>query len=125
MARSKSPTLTEAELRLMNVLWEHGPATVADVAARLPKEPALAYSTLLTTMRILEEKKYVSHIKDGRAFISRPLVDREEASRSVVRYMVSRFFGGSAEALLLNVFKHEKLSAAEMKRLRKMIEEVR
>src|SRR5687767_2591969 len=102
MARSKSPTLTEAELRLMNVLWDHGPATVTDVAARLPKEPALAYSTLLTTMRILEEKKYVSHTKEGRAFIYRPLVGREEASRSVIRYVVSRFFGDSAEALLLN-----------------------
>lgn len=123
MARSKSPTLTEAELRLMNVLWEHGPASVADVTEKLPKGPQLAYSTVLTTMRILEEKGYVRHTKDSRAFIYHPVVDREEASRSVIRYVVSRFFRNSPEALLLNVLKNEKLSPAEMDRLKKMIEE--
>jgi predicted transcriptional regulator len=123
MARSKSPTLTEAELRLMNVLWEHGPASVADVAAKLPKRPALAYSTVLTTMRILEEKGYVRHTKDSRAFVYHAVVDRDEASRSVIRYVVSRFFRNSPEALVLNVFKNEKLTPAEIDRLRRMIEE--
>jgi predicted transcriptional regulator len=123
MARSKSPTLTEAELRLMNVLWEHGPSSVAEVANRLPKTPSLAYSTVLTTMRILEEKGYVRHTKDSRAFVYHAVVDREEASRSVVRYVVSRFFRNSPEALLLNVIKNEKLTGEEMDRLKKMIEE--
>ena len=69
MARKTSPTLTEAELRLMNVLWTRGPSTVGDVVEALPAEVDLAYSTVLTTLRILEEKGYLRHAKEGRAFV--------------------------------------------------------
>jgi predicted transcriptional regulator len=71
---TKSATLTEAELRLMDVLWEKGPSTVQQVLVALPKRPALAYNSVLTTMRILEKKGYVEHRKDGRAHIYSPAV---------------------------------------------------
>lgn len=125
MARKESPTLTESELRLMNVLWHRGPSTVKDVLDALPADPPLAYTTILTTLRILEEKGYLDHEKDGRAFLYKPRVPREQARQSALRHVLSRFFENSAEQLVSNLLKSEKLSAAEMKRLRKLIEEAK
>lgn len=125
MARKKSPHLTEGELRLMDVLWEKGAATVAEVAQALPKELNLAYNTVLTTMRILENKGYVKHRKpkEGRAFVYRAAVSRELASRSALRYLIHRFFGNSAEALVLNLLDDEKLSEQEVHRIRALLKE--
>lgn len=125
MARPRSSNLTEAELRIMNVLWDHGPASVAEVAEALPKKPELAYNTVLTTLRILEEKKYVKHAKakEGRAFVYTPVVGREEATRKAVRHLVSRFFRDSPELLVLNVLRDEDLTQTELDRIRKLIEE--
>ena len=125
MARKKSPNLTEAELRLMEVVWAKGAATVADVAEALPKQLGLAYNTVLTTMRILEDKGYVRHSKpkEGRAFLYRPVVTREEASRGAVRHLLRRFFGNSAEALVLNLVKSEDLSESERKRIQYLLTE--
>ncbi len=123
MARKKSSTLTEAEVRLMNVLWARGASSVNDVLDALPDEPPLAYNTVLTTLRILEEKGYVKHKKDGRAFHYAPSVPREQAQQSALRLLLNRFFEGSAEQLVLNILKHEKLDTGELKRLRRMIEE--
>lgn len=123
MARKKSITLTEAELPLMNVLWTRGASTVNDVLEALPNDPPLAYSTVLTTLRILEEKGYLKHKKDGRAFLYAPKVPREQAQKSALRQLLSRFFENSAEQLVLNVLKHEKLDAAELQRLKVMIGE--
>ena len=125
MARKKSTTLTEAEVRLMNVLWARGPSTVNDVLEALPADPPLAYNTVLTTLRILEEKGYLKHKKDGRAFHYVPRVPREQAQMSALRLLLSRFFENSAEQLVLNVLKHEKLDPAELQRLRRMIEEAK
>ena len=123
MARSKSPTLTEAELRLMEIIWDMGEATVSDVVQKLPKRKALAYNTVLTTLRILESKGYLAHVKQGRAFVYRPLVGRREARRSAVKFVVSRFFENSPELLVLNLLENDNISPAELKRLRKMIED--
>ncbi|HEX4138275.1 MAG TPA: BlaI/MecI/CopY family transcriptional regulator [Bryobacteraceae bacterium] len=125
MARKKSPHLTEAEQRLMEVLWEKGSATVAEVAEALPKKLALAYNTVLTTLRILESKGYLQHSKprDGRAFLYTPVVSREQASHSALRQLLDRFFGNSAEALVLNLLEDEKLSDAERDRIRRLLEE--
>ncbi|HUH12278.1 MAG TPA: BlaI/MecI/CopY family transcriptional regulator [Longimicrobiales bacterium] len=123
MARKRSPTLTEAELRLMKVLWESGPSTVGEVLDALPNRVSLAYSTVRTTLRILEQKGYVRHEKNGRAFVYHPLVDRSDARRSAVRYVVSRFFNDSPELLVLNVLEGEELNEGDMKRLKKLIEE--
>lgn len=109
----------------MDVLWEKGAASVADVAEALPKDPPLAYNTVLTTMRILEDKGYLTHTKpeDARAFVYRPSVGREEATRNAVRQLVSRFFRGSPELLVLNVLNDDDLSQAELKRIRKLVAE--
>lgn len=121
MPRKKSPNLTEGELRLMDVLWEKGQATVGDVTASLPDSP-LAYSTVLTTLRILENKGYVRHTKTGRAFVYKPIVARDEARRKALRHLVSRFFGGSRELLVMNLLKEETIGQAELRRIKKMIE---
>ena len=124
MARKKSPNLTEAELRLMDVLWTKGSATVAEVADALPKQLGLAYNTVLTTMRILEDKGYLRHSKpkEGRAFVYRPLVDREQASRTAVRHLVSRFFKNSHEQLVLNILEERGVDRDELDRLKAMLE---
>ena len=123
MARKKSPTLTEAELRLMEILWEKEEATVGDVVDALPKEQALAYSTVLTTMRILEQKGYTRHRKQGRAFLYSPVVDRNDARKNAMKFVLHRFFDNSSESLVLNILENEQLDPAELKRLKKMIQE--
>ena len=123
MARKKSPNLTEAELRLMDVIWDKGSATVADVVDALPKDLGLAYNTVLTTLRILEEKGYLTHTKkdDARAFVYQAVVGRDEAGRNAVRYLVTRFFRNSPELLVLNVLEDEELSGGELDRIRRMV----
>src|SRR5262245_20044126 len=125
MARKKSPTLTDGELRLMEVLWTKGRATVAEVAEVLKDDPAPAYTTVLTLLRILEQKGYVRHEKDGRAFIYEPVIAREDACRDAVKHLVSRFFDNSPELLLLNLLEERQLDAKELRRLRKLIEETK
>src|SRR5579862_3050982 len=128
----KSETLTEAELRLMDVLWEKGSATVQQVLDALPEKPALAYNSVLTTIRVLENKGYLEHVKDGRAHIYKPIMEREEATRSEIRHLVSRFFKNSHELLVLNLLedlssesqgsRNKGLEAEELRRLRQLLE---
>ncbi|HYI95841.1 MAG TPA: BlaI/MecI/CopY family transcriptional regulator, partial [Bryobacteraceae bacterium] len=120
MPRTRSANITEAELRLMDVIWDKGPVTVADVAEALPKDLGLAYNTVLTTMRILEDKGYLTHTKspEGRAFVYSAVVGREQASRNAVRHLISRFFQNSPELLVLNVLKDEELSETELSGIR-------
>ncbi len=122
MPPRKSATLTEAELRLMDVLWQNGPGTVQQVLDHLPEQEPLAYNSVLTTIRILEKKGYLKHSKDGRAFIYSPLIERKDATRSEISRLVSRFFGNSHELLVLNLLEDRGLDAAEIKRLRQMLE---
>lgn len=122
MPPRKSPTLTEAELRLMDVLWQKGSATVHQVLEALPEKPSLAYNSVLTTIRILEKKGYVKHVKDGRAHIYLPLIGRKEATRFEVRNLVSRFFQNSHEALVLNILEDQNMDADELKRLNQLLE---
>jgi predicted transcriptional regulator len=123
MARTRSSGLTDAELRLMEVLWRTGPATVSDVADALPNDPPLAYSTVLTTLRILETKGYLKHTKDGRAFLYEAIVAREQACENAVTHLLRRFFESSPERLVLNLIDAKKISARELRRLRRRIEE--
>jgi predicted transcriptional regulator len=119
----KSPTLTEAELRLMDVLWQKSSATVHQILEALTQKPALAYNSVLTTIRILEKKGYVQHVKDGRAHVYIPVVGKKEATRSEVRNLVSRFFKNSHEALVLNLLEDRNLDAEEIKRLSSLLQE--
>ena len=121
MARKKAATLTEAELRLMNVLWERGASTVGEVLEALSEQ--LAYSTVLTTLRILEQKGYIGHTKEGRAFIYQPIVDRDGARRNAVQHLVDHFFNKSPELLVLNVLQQEEFNDKDLQRLKSIIEE--
>ena len=105
----------------MNVLWQKGSASVQQLLEALPKKPALAYNSILTTVRILEKKGYVRHVKDGRAHIYMPLVGRAEASRFEVRHLVNRFFRNSHEALVLNILEDQSIDAEELRRLRELL----
>jgi predicted transcriptional regulator len=122
MPPKKSITLTEAELRIMKLLWSRGESVVSDLVAALPDGEALAYNSVLTTIRILEQKGYVDHRQEGRAFVYRPCVAEQEASRSEVRHVLSRFFGNSRERLLLSLLGDEEVSPAELQRLREAIQ---
>ena len=123
MPPTKSVTLTEAELRLMDILWRQGPSTVQQVLEALPGKSPLAYNSVLTTIRILEKKGYVRHIKDGRAYIYRALVEREEVSRSEIRHLAHRFFQNSHEMLVLNILEERGVDADELNRLRQLLEQ--
>lgn len=121
MPPKKSITLTEAELRLMKLLWVRGESAVAELVRALPDETPLAYTTILTTVRILEQKGYVEHRQEGRAFLYRPCVAEHEASRHEVRHMLKRFFGNSREQLMLSLLGDEELTAEELRRLKQAI----
>jgi predicted transcriptional regulator len=122
MPPKKSITLTEAELRLMKILWQRGESVVSDLVAAMPEGETLAYNSVLTTVRILEQKGYVDHRQDGRAFVYRPCVQEHEASRSEVRHVLNRFFGNSRERLLLSLLGDEEISPAELQRLKDAIQ---
>src|SRR5262245_2726115 len=123
MPRRRSPALTDAEARVMAVLWERQTATVADVVDALKKKRPVTYSTVQTILRILEMKKYVAHEKVARAFIFRPLVDERQARRRALRHLVKRMFNGSPSLLVLNVLEDDQIDAEELARLKKLIEE--
>jgi BlaI family transcriptional regulator, penicillinase repressor len=120
--RSQSKTLTQAELRIMDVLWLKGSGTVQLILDSLSQKPALAYNSVLTTIRVLERKGYVKHSKDGRAHVYAPLVGRKEATRSEIRHLVGRFFKNSHEQLVLNILQDHGIEAGELDRLREMLE---
>jgi len=106
----------------MNVLWLKGAGTVQLILDALSEKPALAYNSVLTTIRILERKGYVKHSKDGRAHVYAPLVDRSEATRSEIGNLVGRFFKNSHEQLVLNILEDRGIEADDLKRLREMLE---
>jgi BlaI family penicillinase repressor len=121
--RTPSPALTDAEARVMAVLWHRQTATVGDVVVSLAKVRPVSYSTVQTILRILEEKKYVAHDKIARAFIYRPLVDERQARRRALRHLAGRLFNGSPSLLVLNVLHDEEMDPDELRRLKKLIED--
>ena len=121
MPRPQSPTLTDAELRIMNVLWDKGACTVQQVLDGLTRQPALAYNSVLTTIRILEKKGYVRHVKDGRAHVYGALVGRHEASRFEIRHLVGRFFRNSHQQLVMNILEDNSIDDDEVRRLRELL----
>ena len=123
MPPRQSPTLTEAELRIMDVLWQRGSSTVQEVLERLSLRPALAYNSVLTTIRVLEKKGYVAHkATDGRAHVYEPVIAQGEARKSEIRHLVSRFFKDSHEQLVLNILEERGIKPEELNRLRRMLE---
>lgn len=105
----------------MKVLWDRGESTVADMVTATTPEGELAYTSVLTTIRILETKGFVTHRQEGRAFLYSSSIGEAEASRSEVRHVLQRFFGNSRERLLLSMLGDEEISPDELKRLKDAI----
>jgi len=123
MARKQSPTLTDGELRIMEVVWKKGAATVAEVAEELAGKDGSAYTTVLTMMRILRDKGYLACRKDSRAHVFTPKVAREAAAKKAVGQLLAKFFSGSPGELVLSFLRDEELSAKELDELKKRIRE--
>lgn len=120
MSRRKSLVLTDHELRLMEVLWQRNRATVADVVDSL-EPPPLAYSTVLTTLRTLEQKGYIAHDEDGRAYVYRPVVARDDAAKSAMRHLLDRFFGSSPGALAVTLLDDTRLTDDDVASIKRML----
>jgi predicted transcriptional regulator len=122
--RTPTPTLTPQELAIMKVVWDVEPATVRDVYERLRARREVAYTTVLTMMKILEQKGYVKKERGDRAFIYRAARPRQQVLGGMVREFVDRVFDGASRPMLLHLVKQTKLSDKERKALLKAIEEV-
>ena len=123
MPPKRSNTLTEAELRIMRILWTNGESLVSDLVSAMPSDTPLAYNSVLTTVRILEQKGYVEHRQEGRAFLYSPCIAEHDASRSEVRHVMHRFFGNSREQLMLSLLGEGEITPEELERLKNAIAE--
>jgi BlaI family penicillinase repressor len=121
MPRKKATTLTNAELRIMEVVWARGSATVAEVVEALNGKDA--YTTILTLMRILKVKGYLSTRKEGRAHVFTPRVDRDTAARKAVHQLLSKFFSGSPSELVLTFLREEEITPKELDAIKQKIME--
>jgi predicted transcriptional regulator len=121
MARRRSVPLTEAEQRLMEIVWSAGPATVGQIVEAIPAAERPAYNTVQTIMKILERKGYVEHRAEGRAFVYEAVVDRDAAARTALSHVMQRFFGGSPRALALNLIEGDHLTEDELDELQRTI----
>ena len=119
MPRKKATTLTNAEHRIMEVIWARGSATVADVVQALHGKDA--YTTILTLMRILTAKGYLSTQKEGRAHVFTPRVDRNTAARKAVHQLLSKFFSGSPSELVLSFLREDELTPEELDEIKQRI----
>ena len=119
MTRAKVNTLTNAEHRIMEVIWARGSATVAEVVEAL--EGKDAYTTILTLMRILKDKGYLTSRKEGRAFVFVPRVDRDTVARKAVHQLLSKFFAGSASELVLTFLREEELTPGQLDEIKQKI----
>ena len=119
--RPKTPTLTEQELEIMKVIWERDQATVRDVYESLLERRKIAYTTVMTMMNILEQKKYLRKSAEDRAYIYRPAKPKKQVIKGMVREFVDRVFNGSAEPLLVHLIEDRKLSSKELDEITRMI----
>lgn len=122
MPRKPSKSLTEAEQRVMQALWDIEEASVRDVHERLLKRHNLAYTTVLTTLKILHDKGYAGYRKEGRAFIYYPLISQKDASHQALSQLVSRFFGGSTQALAAHLAELDEIDLDQLQELRAEID---
>jgi predicted transcriptional regulator len=123
VARKPSSSLTDAEHRIMTVLWDLSAATVGDVVERLEGPSRPAYNTVLTILRILERKGYVRHEKHGRAFTYAPIVNRVQARRGALSHVLSRFFNGSREELVMDLLGHEHVDAQQLEQVKALLDD--
>ncbi len=121
--RPSSATLTPQELELMKIVWQKGQATVRDVYETLLEHRKIAYTTVMTMMRVLEKKGYVKTQRVNRAFVYRPARPERQVVRSMVREFVDRVFNGSAQPLLVHLVEDRRLSPKELEELERLIRE--
>ena len=122
MARPKSKILTPAEQRIMDAVWTLRRASVGDVLEAISGAGPVAYTTVMTVLRVLEKKGYVAATRDGRILIYRAKVSREKAQSQALRHLVGEFFAGSRTALAQHLLHEEDLSRAELQSLQKMVQ---
>lgn len=122
MPRPRSPVLTEAEQRVMRVLWSKSEASVREVTDALSRQKPVAYNTALTLLRILTDKGYVSPRQEGRAFIYAPLISRSEARSQALKQLLTQFFDGSPTALAQHLIDQEDLDPDELEALKRELE---
>jgi predicted transcriptional regulator len=115
MGRKSAAGLTDREAEIMEQLWKLGTATSDQIRAGLPGEPH--DSTIRTLLRILEEKGFVSHRREGRSFVFQPRVPREQVQARTLGHVIRRFFAGSPHDLVLRLLEDEQLSAADLESL--------
>lgn len=120
MARPSSKSLTQAEQRVMQVLWEKGEAPVRVVVEALEKTRPVAYNTVLTILGILHRKKYVHYRSVGRAHVYRPAVSQAGARGEAFDQLVTQFFGGSKNAFAQYLIDEEKIDARELQELKEL-----
>ena len=119
--RPKSPTLTEQELEIMKIVWARESASVRDVYEALLERRKIAYTTVMTMMKILEQKKYLLKTQEDRAYIYRPAKPKNQVIKSMVREFVNRVFNGSAEPLLVHLIEDQRLSQKDLEEIAQMI----
>ena len=105
----------------MNVIWDLQNASVKNVVEVLQKDSPVAYNTVQTMMRILEDKDYVRHTKSGRSFVDIPLVDRKKARSEALKNLISSFFGGTPQSLVVDLLEDEEMDALEIQKLKDLI----
>ena len=119
--RPKSSTLTEQELEIMKIVWGRETSTVRDVYEKLLERRKIAYTTVMTMMKILEQKKYLRKSMEDRAYVYRPAKPKNQVIQGMVREFVNRVFNGSAEPLLVHLFEDRKLSEKDLNEITRMI----
>jgi predicted transcriptional regulator len=122
---ARKAQLTPLELEIMNVLWEHGPASVQEVQKRVRASRPLAYTTVQTMLNILVRKRRAKRTLVDRAYHYRAAVSREQTAGSTLRDLVERMFGGSAEALVMSLVETSQLTPETLRRLHEMLEDKR
>lgn len=122
MARKQARReFTPRELEIMNVLWANAPASVAEVQAKLQREPKLAYTTVQTMLNVLERKGKVKRALKGRAYHYVPVVSREKAVKAAVREFTNRLFGGSAESLVMSMVENRQITPEKLAKLSQLV----
>ena len=114
-------SLTNREADVMQILWDHGPSVVTEVRTRLNDE--LAYTTVLTILRTLEAKGYVKHDEEGRVHRYVATIEQQAAQKSALRHLTSKLFKGSVELLFTHLVSDKKLTPAQLRRMRKLLED--
>lgn len=121
MARPESETLTPREAQIMDALWSLGSATAEQIRSAMPDHPH--DSTIRTLLRVLEEKGYVRHTAKGKAFVYQPALRKASAERKAVRSILRRFFGGSAEALVMRLIEDDQITPKRLDELKRQLDQ--